>query len=652
MLGVTLSKLALGGVARKARSTVHVAGRFIDLHRQTFSPSVQSVQNTLSCRCVSTSRGKVGVQALQDSLRKAISERDNKAARGHGDKLKTFVRVLERTRRVAPQLSGLDASFVRDTLKHLLLLLEKQKPEQETVLLDRGVLSKASELVSHVGTKAGTRSRQASHEIENVLTWQLARAYKVLPHTRAEHSSTFLTSLQKLGFEPKGRNQRRFVWSLVREILSAQDTRAKDVARLLRTLVRWGNHGVLNKHFAEKILGKFYATLLLSTSSMKPTYAAFMFAFISKQEHNFSGDQLNLLVQYSIKHKGQMGDIIEASERINRTINYTFLQELCNHYTASVIGNQVGPDASPCPWSIADLLYSAAKTEISLDSVKAHQLMEMFFDSELPLSGHNDKVELNGEKGGASGGGGRTTKVLAQMIYAIEKLDTTGAFNVDNLIEDFYASSREEEATANELVIVLVAIANQIKSAKAYDIEELVVSFLRQVHACNRQELLPVLQAIVYILMSQVHSDAWINSGEKELARRVAEAVFERFSRYLSSSTTKEVSEMLSTVVEVGFTPRKDSIERCLQSLAESSDCTAIDLVNTMKTLGRMDDTMEIIDKRFVDRIIYLFSSKLDEAQTEDLSNFLHSLANLNFNPQASSTLELLDKIDKLLVER
>ena len=109
---------------------------------------------------------------------------------------------------------------------------------------------------------------------------------------------------------------------------------------------------------------------------------------------------------------------------------------------------------------------------------------------------------------------------------------------------------------------------------------------------------------------------------------------------------------MLSTVVEVGYTPRKDSIERCLQSLAESSDCTAIDLVNTMKTLGRMDDTMEIIDKRFVDRIIYLFSSKLDEAQTEDLSNFLHSLANLNFNPQASSTLELLDKIDKLLVER
>jgi hypothetical protein len=646
------------------------------------------------------------------------------------DEKRLFSSVLARLALLPPRT--VEREVVEKALR---FFVRKRDQKRDAALLDRDYLSKSIQALSKLKTKNDTangrrRRRRAKNESKNniisskpngnkpkgeedelitisstgTLVWDVSRVFRELPYTRAESVASFLQGAQELGFQPTNKGQKQFVSESLKEIVLSEDASCTDLARSLRTLLYWSNLGILNRGLVETVLGKFYAILSSESSSemetaaaaahnhdnavavdsgveslnkplMKPTYAAFMFGFISHKEDNFSSEQLDILMRYVLKCSS-LGDIIEASERINRPIRYSFLQEFCNSYMAVVTAD---PDRYYD--KIPDLLYGAAKTGLIVEAFKVHQLIEKFLDRSA------------GGIGAITKGTATTTKQIARMIYIIEKLDVSDDFNVDELIRDFYRSLQEQKATANELVIVLAAIAsNKSSSHFRHDPLELISSFLDQVDECSRTELLPALQVILYLLISKAEEASAAKKKKKKAAQKkeevpfvtteldgetgskkgrdrkstqgesssstlaysVAKTVFERFSQYkVGLFSSKEITEMLSTVAEVGYTPSMTNIRRCLQSIGKKKGegkTTSLDLVNAMTALGRMEINFDERTK-IVDAIIYSFGDNLETAASEDLANFLHSLAQLNFSPEAS-TLELLDKIDKLLIFR
>ena len=477
-------------------------------------------------------------------------------------------------------------------------LLKKQSTYRSKHVLDSLMI--LAKMKQKPGRESVTLVRNMFHEV---------------PSRSSGFNAKFLYTLQELGWRPSSKNDKKFVRSVLRQLAAAEDSTSVDIARVLRTVVRWQSNDdsnmvtMMTAGIARDSLDLFYGKLL--QSYCPPTFASFMFSFISKKDSNFTSDDLELLTQYVASHKC-LGEIIDQSERKNR-IDKEFLQQLCDSYMHFLLKLE-----EPCELSIADLFYSAAKADANLEPYKLNQLRERFLEAYDSSSG---------------------TKALAQMIYSVENLNLPLPmdFPLADVVDAFLASSRREGPSANEIASVLCAITNlsvPFREDEMEEVEGLVRSYLEQLEGCNFSNLLPALQAV--------------RKMDSKLAPQVARKTVNVFDKSLRLASLKEVSEMLSTVAEIGYRPKKAQTERFLHKLViDPNKCTSSELVDTMRALGKMKTN---VNGATIDRVVYCFSNKLDKAETQELATFLQSLSQLNYDPRGS-TLELLDRIDKHLGE-
>ncbi|QDZ25478.1 hypothetical protein HOP50_17g80180 [Chloropicon primus] len=461
-------------------------------------------------------------------------------------------------------------------------------------------------------TEGARRRERVEEAVEDLLK----------PDSCPESLSTKPRSLQEIGgvgWIPQNREDKKCVREVLKHALESSDNSSEQgkaevvevYAHFLRKTMVWRD---LQRSRQLEHIDSFVAKLEEGGSRrLDLSFVAYMVSFISDKERRMDPKHVGAVARYAYSHRC-LGDLVDSTDWMRREISDAMLESLCREYMSLLESSE--QDHVLQAQRIADLLYTASRASVSLDTGDVERLLVQFLDLRAKAA----------------------SKTLSRVVSAIDAFDLGHKVPVEDLVEEFLSSMRKGGRGAagqsgDHVATVLMAIANLSLPYTHDGIEELVGSL--RVSQIRDSSLLPTLQAV-----RKLH---W------KLAYQVIEEVFGVFANKVKLTRGPgAVSEMLGIAADMGFSPHKVPLQKCLNhqlSYENRFKTTSAELLTTIHSLSIMETR---VDEAYIDKIVTYFSKKLDHAENQDLATFLRCLARLNFKPSAS-TLLLLGRIDKHL---